>query len=192
MKRLATVGLASINNVVDVSNYVMMECGQPLHTFDWAQLHGTQGDCPKIIVRRPLAGESVEAIDHKMYRLEPEMCLIADASRTVAIAGVMGGAATEVNEQTRDVLIESADFDPISVRTTARHLSLHSDSSYRFERRVDPAGIDWASRRCAALILELAGGELAAGSVDAGAAGRRARADRSAAFADQTHFGNRD
>jgi phenylalanyl-tRNA synthetase beta chain len=162
-QRLATVGIATINNVVDVSNYVMMECGQPLHTFDYAKLQG-----PEIIVRRPLGGETIEAIDHKTYRLESEMCVIADGSRAVAIAGVMGGAATEVNEQTRDVLIEAADFDPISVRTTARHLGLHSDSSYRFERRVDPAGIDWASRRCAELILEVAGGELAAGSVDVG------------------------
>ena len=168
VKRLATIGIASINNVVDVSNYVMMECGQPLHTFDYAKLcrpeqsqrssgaiplqpdsAGTAQacsglhDCPEIIVRRPLGVEAIEAIDHKTYRLEPEMCVIADASRAVAIAGVMGGAATEVNEQTRDVLIEAADFDPISVRTTARHLGLHSDSSYCFERRVDPAGIDW-------------------------------------------------
>jgi phenylalanyl-tRNA synthetase beta chain len=162
-KRLATIGIASIDNVVDVSNFVMMECGQPLHTFDFAKLQG-----PEIIVRRPLSGEMIEAIDHKTYRLEPEMCVIADAARAVAIAGVMGGAATEVNDQTRDVLIEAADFDPISVRTTARQLGLHSDSSYRFERRVDPDGIDWASRRCAELILEVAGGELAAGSVDVG------------------------
>jgi phenylalanyl-tRNA synthetase beta chain len=163
VKRLATVGIASINNVVDVSNYVMMECGQPLHTFDYSKLQG-----PEIIVRRPLGGETIEAIDHKTYRLEPEMCVIADAARAVAIAGVMGGAATEVNGETRDILIEAADFDPISVRTTARQLGLHSDSSYRFERRVDPEGIDWASRRCAELILDLAGGELAAGSVDVG------------------------
>jgi phenylalanyl-tRNA synthetase beta chain len=169
VKRLATVGIASINNVVDISNYVMMECGQPLHTFDWAKLQGRAGDMPEIIVRRPLPGEAIEAIDHKSYRLEPEMCVIADGVRAVAIAGVMGGAATEVTEQTSYILIEAADFDPISVRTTARHLGLHSDSSYRFERRVDPEGIDWASRRCAELILELAGGELAAGSVDVGA-----------------------
>ncbi len=168
VKRLATVGVAAINNIVDVSNYVMMECGQPLHTFDYAKLQGP-GTSPEIIVRRPLNGETIEAIDHKTYRLEPEMCVIADASRAVAIAGVMGGAATEVNEQTRDVLLEAADFDPISVRSTARHLGLNSDSSYRFERRVDPQGIDWASRRCAELILELAGGDLAAGSVDVGA-----------------------
>ena len=116
----------------------------------------------------PAAGETIEAIDHKTYRLDPDMCVIADARVPVAIGGVMGGAATEVDEQTRDVLIEAADFDPISIRTTARRLSLHSDSSYRFERRVDPEGIDWASRRCAELILEMAGGELAAGVVDVG------------------------
>ncbi len=103
----------------------------------------------------------IEAIDHKTYRLDPDMCVIADARVPVAIGGVMGGAATEVDQQTRDVLVEAADFDPISIRTTARQLSLHSDSSYRFERRVDSQGIDWASRRCAELILETAGGELA-------------------------------
>jgi phenylalanyl-tRNA synthetase beta chain len=163
VKRLATVGITSINNVVDISNYVMMECGQPLHTFDYAKLNG-----PEVVVRRPKAEETIEAIDHKIYRLDADTCVIADVRRPVAIAGVMGGAATEVTEATRDVLIEAADFDPVSVRTTARRLSLHSDSSYRFERRVDPEGIDWASRRCAELILELAGGELAAGVVDVG------------------------
>lgn len=168
VNRLTTVGIASINNVVDASNYVMMECGQPLHTFDYGKLSG-----PEIIVRRPIAEETMEAIDHKTYRLEPRMCVIADARVPVAIAGVMGGAGTEVASTTRDILIESADFDPISVRTTARYLSLHSDSSYRFERRVDPAGIDWASRRCAELILETAGGELAAGAVEVGAMPQR-------------------
>ncbi len=162
-ERLATIGIGSINNVVDISNYVMMECGQPLHTFDFAKLNG-----PEIIVRRGRAEEIIEAIDHKTYRLDDQMCVIADARVPVAIAGVMGGAATEVTEATREVLIEAAEFDPVSVRTTARRLSLHSDSSYRFERRVDPQGIDWASRRCAELILELAGGELAAGAVDVG------------------------
>ena len=162
-KRLATIGIASINNVVDISNYVMMECGQPLHTFDHAKLAGAE-----IVVRHPHAEEVIEAIDHKAYRLDPEMCVIADARVPVAIGGVMGGAATEVNEATRDVLIEAAAFDPISIRTTARRLTLHSDSSYRFERRVDAEGIDWASRRCAELILEIAGGELAAGMVDVG------------------------
>ncbi len=164
MKRLATIGIATINNVVDISNYVMMECGQPLHTFDYAKLNG-----PEIIVRRPQEDETIEAIDHKTYRLDADVCVIADARVPVAIGGVMGGAATEVQERTRDVLIEAADFDPVSIRTTARQLGLHSDSSYRFERRVDAEGIDWASRRCAELILEIAGGELAAGVVDVGA-----------------------
>ncbi len=141
----------------------MMECGQPLHTFDYAKLDGRE-----IIVRRPLRDESIEAIDHKTYQLDADFCVIADARRAVAIAGVMGGAATEVNEATCDVLIEAAEFDPVSVRTTARRLGLHSDSSYRFERGVDAEGVDWASRRCAELILETAGGELAAGVVDVG------------------------
>ncbi|MGA2035125.1 MAG: phenylalanine--tRNA ligase subunit beta [Thermoguttaceae bacterium] len=164
-RRLETVGIAAINNVVDISNYVLMECGQPLHTFDYAKLDG-----PEIIVRRPQPGEAIEAIDHKTYALEPDMCVIADAREPVAIGGVMGGAGTEVQESTRDVLVEAAEFDPISIRSTARRLNLHSDSSYRFERRVDPEGIDWASRRCCELMLELAGGELAAGVIDVGPA----------------------
>jgi phenylalanyl-tRNA synthetase beta chain len=186
---LATVGLAAINNVVDASNFVLMECGQPLHTFDYEKLQPGKGDSPhlperpsgccaqmgtvpfsgrEIIVRRPRPGETIEAIDHKTYALEPEMCVIADARDAVAIAGVMGGAATEVSPATTAVLIESALFNPLSIRNTARRLNLHSDSSYRFERRLDPEGVDWASRRCCELILDLAGGELAAGVVSAG------------------------
>jgi phenylalanyl-tRNA synthetase beta chain len=161
--RLAAVGISAINNVVDASNYVMLECGQPLHTFDYAKLRG-----PEIIVRRPRRGETITAIDHKSYPLEPAMCIIADTQVPVAIGGVMGGAETEVSHLTRDVLVEAAEFDPVSIRTTARALGLHSPSSYRFERRVDPAGVDWASRRCCELILETAGGELAAGVVDVG------------------------
>jgi phenylalanyl-tRNA synthetase beta chain len=163
-RRLEAVGITPINNVVDISNYVLMECGQPLHTFDFAKLEGAE-----IIVRRPLPGETIEAIDHKSYVLAPEMCMICDARRAVAIGGVMGGAQTEISPTTRDVLIEAAEFDPVSIRNTARQLNLHSDSSYRFERQIDPAGLDWASRRCAELILELAGGELASGVVDVGA-----------------------
>ncbi len=94
--------------------------------------------------------------------------MICDAKDPVAIGGVMGGAQTEISAATRDVLVEAAEFDPVSIRNTARQLNLHSDSSYRFERRVDPEGLDWASRRCCELILELAGGELAAGVVDVG------------------------
>jgi phenylalanyl-tRNA synthetase beta chain len=162
-RRLDAVGLTPINNVVDISNYVLMECGQPLHTFDFAKLKGAE-----IIVRRPKPGETIEAIDHKTYRLLPDMCMIADAKSCVAIGGVMGGAQTEIAETTTDVLIEAAEFDPVSIRNTARALNLHSDSSYRFERRIDSQRIDWASRRCCELILELAGGELATGVVDVG------------------------
>jgi len=163
VRRLATLGIAAINNVVDISNYVLMECGQPLHTFDYGKLQGAE-----IIVRRPLPGETIEAIDHKTYVLGPDTCLIADARDPVAIGGVMGGAKTEISQATADVLIEAAEFDPVSIRNTARALNLHSDSSYRFERAVDSENIDWASRRCAELILELAGGELARGVVDVG------------------------
>ena len=168
-KRLEAVGITPINNVVDISNYVLMECGQPLHTFDFGRLKGRAGGQAKeIVVRRPKPGEKIEAIDHKSYELGPEMCLICDANDPVAIGGVMGGAETEISFATRDVLVEAAEFAPVSIRNTARQLNLHSDSSYRFERRVDPEGLDWASRRCCEMILELAGGELAAGVVDAG------------------------
>jgi len=160
-RRLETVGITAINNIVDISNYVMMECGQPLHTFDYGRLKG-----PAIIVRRPRGGETIEAIDHKTYVLPADACVIADAEDPVAIAGVMGGASTEISDRTTSVLIEAAEFAPLSIRNTARLLNLHSDSSYRFERKIDPEGVDWAGRRCAELILELAGGELAAGAVD--------------------------
>jgi phenylalanyl-tRNA synthetase beta chain len=163
VNRLKTIGIASINNVVDVTNYVLMECGQPLHAFDLAKLGGSE-----IIVREASKGEAFLAIDHKTYTLEPGMCVIADASRAVALGGVMGGADSEVSDATVDLLIESAEFAPVSIRGTARTLNLHSPSSYRFERGLDPAGVDWASRRCCELILELAGGELAAGVIDVG------------------------
>jgi phenylalanyl-tRNA synthetase beta chain len=161
--RLRTIGITVINNIADITNYVMMECGQPLHAFDFARLAGR-----RIIVREARPDEKFTAIDHREYSLRPGMCVIADAQTAVALGGVMGGAETEVSAGTTDVLIEAADFDPVSIRTTARALNLHSPSSYRFERGVDPHGIDWASRRCAELILELAGGELAEGVAAAG------------------------
>jgi phenylalanyl-tRNA synthetase beta chain len=161
--RLSTVGVPAINNVVDITNYVLLECGQPLHAFDLAKLAGRQ-----IIVRQARKGETFQAINHKSYALAESMCVIADETRAVATGGVMGGAETEVTERTTELLVESALFDPISIRNTARALNLHSDSSYRFERGLDPEGVDWASRRCCELILELAGGELADGVLDAG------------------------
>lgn len=162
-QRLAALGIATVNNLVDITNYVMMECGQPLHAFDFALLAGRE-----IIVREAQPGEAFEAINHKTYTLQAGMCVIADAQRSVALGGVMGGAETEVSTRTSDVLIEAADFAPLSIRGTARHLALQSPSSYRFERGMDPVGVDWASRRCCALILELAGGRLAEGVIDVG------------------------
>ena len=161
--RLRAIGIAVINNIVDVTNYVMMECGQPLHAFDFAELAG-----PEIVVRQAEQDEQFLAIDHRAYTLQKGMCVIGDARRAVALGGVMGGATTEVSERTVDVLVEAAEFVPISIRGTARKLNLHSPSSYRFERGVDPEGVDWASRRCCELILDLAGGELAAGVIDVG------------------------
>lgn len=163
VERLQTLGIAAINNLVDITNYVLMECGQPLHAFDYQKLAGKE-----IVVRHAKPGETLMAIDHQTYKLDPAMCVIADRDNPVAIAGVMGGAATEITAATVDVLIEAAEFDPLSVRTTSRKLALRSDSSYRFERGLDPEGVDWASRRCCELILQLAGGELASGAIDVG------------------------
>jgi phenylalanyl-tRNA synthetase beta chain len=161
--RLATVGQPVINNVVDVTNYVLMECGQPLHAFDFQKLRGR-----RILVRRAMPGESFTAINHQTYTLDQEMCVIADAERPVAIGGVMGGEETEITPQTTDVLIEAAQFAPLSIRGTARKLKLHSPSSYRFERGTDPEMVDWASRRACELILKHAGGELVEGVIDVG------------------------
>ncbi len=143
------MNIASINNVVDATNYVMMECGQPLHAFDYAKVRGQ-----KIIVRPGNKGEKFTAIDHREYELNEQTITIADAEGAIAIAGIMGGADSEITEQTTDVVIESAVFTPLAVRRTARRLRLHSPSSYRFERRVDPNGVDWASLRCCLMILE--------------------------------------
>ncbi len=162
-RRLKTAGISSVNNVVDATNYVMLECGQPLHAFDLDRLEGQ-----RIVVRRPHQGETLLAINHRTYELEPWMCAIADARRVVGLGGVMGGAETEVSPQTTNLLIEAARFDPVTIRNTARRLNLHSPSSYRFERGPDPRGVDWASRRCCELILEVAGGTLARGVIAVG------------------------
>ena len=161
--RLAAVGINTVNNVVDVTNFVMLECGQPLHAFDLDRLDGR-----RIIVRRGKKGETITAIDQRSYALSEDMCVIADAKRPVAVAGVMGGFETEISNATVNVLIESAAFASMSVRSTARALKLHSPSSYRFERKVDRQWLDWASRRCCELILKVAGGTLLGDSVVAG------------------------
>ena len=162
-KRLETLGVRPISNVVDVTNYVMFECGQPLHAYDLARLEGRT-----LIPRKARKGETLKAINGKSYDLTPEMLVIADASKPVGLAGVMGGLDTEIGPGTTDVLIEAARFDPLNVRRTSRALGLHSDSSYRFERPIDPEITEWASRRCAELILDTAGGTLHPGMIDAG------------------------
>lgn len=161
VERLQAVGMRSINNVVDVTNYVLMEYSQPLHSFDYDKLAGH-----KIIVRRAADGETLVAIDQTRCKLDSGMLVIADAEKPVAIAGVMGGLDTEVTAGTVNVLLESAVFDPLTIRRASRKLQLMSDSNYRFERGVDPVGVEIASRRACQLILDLAGGELAPGVLD--------------------------
>lgn len=160
-KRLRSIGVKPINNVVDVTNYVMMEIGQPLHAFDLSRVSGG-----KVFVRRAVDKETFVAIDHRTYMLDSQMVVIADAKGPLALGGVMGGLESEVSESTVDLLIEAASFAPMSIRRAARKLKLHSPSSYRFERRIDPNGLDWASRRCCQLIQQLAGGVIFEGVVD--------------------------
>lgn len=160
-RRLEAIGLRSINNVVDVTNFVLWELGQPLHAFDLAKLEGG-----RIVVRRARPGETLVTLDNQPRELAREMLVIADAGRPVALAGVMGGADSEVTEETRDILLESAHFDRKSVRRTARALGLHTDASHRFERGADPEICAEAAGRAAMLIVEIAGGEVLAGAID--------------------------
>lgn len=162
---LEKVGIRSISNVVDVTNYVMLEIGQPLHAFDYHLIaRGTNK--PTIVVRRAAAGEKFKTLDNQERTLTNDMLLIADEQKGIALAGIMGGANTEINDKTVDVLIESAYFSPTNIRRTSKALGLRSESSYRFERGADVGISDWASQRAAQLILETAGGQLAAGVVD--------------------------
>ena len=164
---LEKVGIRSINNVVDVSNYVMLEIGQPLHTFDYHLIGKGGGGKPTIVVRRATEGEKFKTLDGQERALTAETLLIADEQHGIALAGVMGGLNTEINDSTKDVLIESAYFKPTNIRRTSKTLGLRSESSYRFERGCDIGIADWASRRCAQLILETAGGQLVASAIDA-------------------------
>jgi phenylalanyl-tRNA synthetase beta chain len=165
-RRLQALGQRPINNLVDITNYVLLEMGKPLHVFDHAKLQGgTIGS------RKARAGESIQLLDGKTYKLEPWMVVIADGVAPVALAGIMGGELSSVNEQTVDVLIESARFEPLLIRKTARTLALASDSSYRFERGLDPTSVINAMHRCVQLILELAGGTVTGPIVEAGSTG---------------------
>jgi phenylalanyl-tRNA synthetase beta chain len=166
-QRLEKVGLRSINNVVDVTNFVMLETGQPLHAFDYHLLESAASALPTIVIRRAHEGETFTTLDGQERKLTRNMLVIADEKKAVALAGLMGGQNSEINEQTNDVLIESAYFKPQNIRATSKKLDLRTDASYRFERGADVGIVEWASARAAQLILETAGGELAPGVVDA-------------------------
>ena len=159
--RLEAVGVRSINNIVDVTNYVMMELGQPLHAFDFNRLRQR-----RIVVRKAGIGERFITLDGIERDLVEGAVLICDGAGPVAIGGIMGGLNSEIEPDTRDVLIESAYFDPLSIRRTSRRLGLKTESSYRFERGTDPGGVIRALDRAAELMLEVGGGAIAAGRID--------------------------
>src|ERR1043165_8514969 len=160
-KRLETIGQRPINNVADITNYVLHELGQPLHAFDFAKLGGR-----RIVVRRAAPGEKLKTLDGVERTLTADMLVIADAEKPVALAGIMGGEDSEIWAQTKDVLIESAYFDPNSVRQTARKLGMDTEASRRFERGADREGVLRAQERCVQLICELAGGVATEDAID--------------------------
>jgi phenylalanyl-tRNA synthetase beta chain len=162
--RLEASGVASISNVVDISNYVMLELGHPLHTFDYDKVRDH-----KIVVRAAKPSEKIRTLDGVERSLDPGICMICDGdgSRAVGIGGIMGGAETEISFSTTNVLIECAWFEPVPIRRATRFLKLHTEASTRFGRGADPELAELASRRCAELILQLAGGELLSSVVDA-------------------------
>ncbi|MFH1422428.1 MAG: phenylalanine--tRNA ligase subunit beta [Planctomycetota bacterium] len=159
--RLEALDIRPVNNVVDITNYVSMETGQPLHAFDFDKLNGK-----KIIVRRAKKDETITAINGKPYPLDNSNLVIADAEKAVAIAGVIGGIDSEVKSETKHILLESAFFDPVSVRNTSRALKLTTSASFRFERGVDTETVLTASLRATQLIHEVAGGEIASLPID--------------------------
>jgi len=161
-QRLQAAGIRSINNVVDAANYVLMETGHPLHTFDLRYIEGG-----KIIVRKANDKEKITTLDGKERELDDSVLLICDGKKPVAVAGIMGGENSEVKDDTTDLLLESAYFDAVVVRRGAKKLQLATDASHRFERGTDPNGVSYALDRLASLIVDLAGGEITQGQVDA-------------------------
>lgn len=161
--RLEAAGVASINNVVDVTNLVMLELGHPLHAFDYDLVRNHS-----LVVRRAKNGEKMRTLDGVERTFDSNICMVCDGdgSRAVGVGGIMGGGETEISFSTKNVLIECAWFDPIAVRRAARWLKLHTEASTRFGRGADPEMAEVASRRAAELILQLAGGELLTGMVD--------------------------
>jgi phenylalanyl-tRNA synthetase beta chain len=168
--RLSSIGAKPISAAVDATNYVLWETGQPLHAFDLDKLAGG-----RVVVRRAHKGEKLVLLDGAEYELVPSDVVVADAERTVSLAGIMGGLDTAVTGETRNVLLEAAWWDPAAIRKTARRLSLHTDASHRFERGADPEAIPEALDRAAKILLESAGGTLAAGRIDARGAAWKAR-----------------
>jgi len=160
-RRLEAAGVRAINNIVDITNYVMLECGQPLHAFDQKLL--AEG---RIVVRHPKPGEKILTLDGVERTLEPQMLVIADAKKPMALAGVMGGEHSGINETTQEVLLESANFRPAAIRATSKKLGMLSESAYRFMRGVDAELAEFGSRRAAKLMCELAGAKLLMGVVD--------------------------
>ena len=162
-QRLEAIGQNSINNVVDITNYVMFELGHPLHAYDLDKLNDR-----RIVVRKSKAGEKIRTLDGAERTLGKDMCVIADGNgnRAIGIGGVMGGAETEISFSTRNILIECAWFDPIAVRRTSKALGLRTEASYRFERGANPETAELASRRTAELIQQVAGGEILSGVID--------------------------
>ncbi len=160
-QRLESIGVGVINNIVDITNFVLMEYGQPLHAFDYHKLSEN-----RIVVRRAAEGEQITTLDEEERDLTPDMLVIADAEKPVALAGIMGGYDSEITETTCDVLLESANFQPSSVRATAKALGIHTEASYRFERGADPEAVIPALDRAAQLIVELAGGTICKGTID--------------------------
>lgn len=152
-QRLAAIGQRSINAIVDASNYVLHECGQPNHVFDRKKLSGRE-----IVVRRAAKGERFTTLDDSERVLTPNQLMIADREKSLGIAGVMGGANSEVDDSTTELLVEVAEFDPLVTRRSRRELALSTDASYRFERGIDPNAMAWATRRVTQLILESCGG----------------------------------
>ncbi|HEX8940337.1 MAG TPA: phenylalanine--tRNA ligase subunit beta [Candidatus Limnocylindrales bacterium] len=164
--RLLAAGMRPVSNVVDASNYVMLELGKPTHTFDAAAVARDAGGRATIVVRRGLPGERLETLDHVERTLDPETLVIADPTGAIGIAGVMGGATTEVGEATADVIIESAVFDPVSIRRTGQRYALRSEASLRFEKGQEPRLARIGADRVAQLIVRWAGGSVAPGRVD--------------------------
>jgi phenylalanyl-tRNA synthetase beta chain len=165
-RRLESLGMRSINNVVDVTNYVLWETGQALHAFDLERIGAGDRPLPEVRVRPARPGEKLTTLDGEERELDPEVLVIADAERPIALGGIMGGLDSEVTEGTTRVLLESAHFNPAAVRRGAGKLGLHTDASHRFERGADPEACLWAARRAAALIVEVAGGEVLSGHLE--------------------------